>query len=171
MMNLNFRIKRRAGFTMVELMIVVVLVGIVTTMAAPGLQKSYERMKYRAAVRNVTSSLRLARSTAIATKEQVGIAIDTEKKLLTIFADRVNPDNYQLENGDSTIRVDTLPLEIVWVGTDCTNNVIAFEPNGSSGFVGGGNIYSLAYTPKMIGFHVSNVLASTGRVATDFQFY
>lgn len=163
--------RRHAGFTMVELMIVVVLVGIVSTMAAPGLQKAYERMKYRKAVRNITSSLRLARSTAITIKQQVGLQFDWSKMTMTMFIDRINPDTYQFETGDSVLRVDTLPKEVVWIGTDCTNNVLTFQPNGSAGYSGGGNIYSIAYTQDMVAFHANNVLAATGRVTTTYAFY
>lgn len=165
------RTRHSAGFTMVELMIVVVLIGIVTAMAAPGLQKAYERMEYRKAVRNIASTLRLARSTAITTKQQVGLSIDPTQRTLKLFVDRVNPTNYLLETGDSVIRTDTLAKEIVWIGTDCTNNVLTFEANGSSGYSGGGNIYSLAYTQDMVAFHSNNVLASTGRVTTHYYFY
>lgn len=164
-------LRHPAGFTMIELMIVVVLVGIATTMAVPGLQTVYERMKYRAAVRHVTSTLRVARSTAITTKQQIGVMLDDQARTITVFADLVNPSSYAFESGDTVVSVDTLPPEIVWLGTDCTNDVIAFEPNGSSGFSGGGNFYSLAYTHDLIAFHTSNVLAATGRVATTYNFY
>lgn len=170
-MNRTSRFRSLAGFTMIELMIVVVVISLATSMAAPGLQTAYERMKYRAAVRNVTSTLRLARSTAITTKQQVGVLLDDNTKTMTIFADLVNPANYAFESGDSVISVDTLPKEIVWLGTDCTNDVLAFEPNGSSGFEGGGNLYSLAYSSDMVAFHSTNVLAATGRVATSYSFY
>lgn len=160
-----------AGFTMVEMMAVVVLVGLAATMAVPGLQKAFERMKYRAAVRDVTSTLRVARSTAISTKQQIGVMLDDGTRTITVFADRVNPEDFAFESGDSVMSVDTLPPQIVWLGSDCTNDVIAFEPNGSCGFEGGGNFYSLAYTQDMTAFHTSNVLAATGRVATSYSFY
>lgn len=165
------RFRSMAGFTMIELMIVVVIVTIATSMATPGLQKAYERMKYRAAVRNVTSTLRLARSTALTIKQQVGIQFDDATKTMTVFTDYVNPTAYAFETGDSILSVDTLPKEVVWMGTDCANNTLAFEPNGSCGFTGGGNLYSLAYTTDMVAFHSTNVLAATGRVATNYSFY
>lgn len=165
------RFRQMFGFTMIEMMAVVVLIGLAATMAVPGLQKAYERMKYRAAVRDVSSTLRLARSTAISTKQQIAVQLDDATRTLTVFADLVNPESYALESGDTVISVDTLPPQIVWLGTDCTNNIVAFEPNGSCGFEGGGNLYSLAYTNDMTAFHATNILAATGRVATNYYFY
>jgi hypothetical protein len=73
--------------------------------------------------------------------------------------------------GDSVVRVDTLPPEIVWVGTDVTNNVITYAPSGAAGFSGGGNLYMLAYSRDVVAFSSTNVLASTGRVQSSFWHY
>lgn len=165
------KFRRITGFTMIEMMAVVVLVGLAATMAVPGLQRAYERMKYRTVVRNITSTLRLARSTAISTKQQIGVKIDDATRTVTVFADLINPEDYNMESGDTVITVDTLPPQVVWLGTDCNNDVIAFEPNGSCGFDGGGNLYSLAYTRDLTAFHTTNILGATGRVSTNYNFY
>lgn len=159
------------GFTIVELMTAVVIVGIAAAMAVPRMQKSYERMQFRAAVRDINSTLRLARSNAIASKTQFGVAFNTAPCTVTLFKDKVNPASYSFDAGDSVIRVDTLPPQFTYIGTDCANNVLTFAPNGSSGFSGGGNIYSLAYDNNIVAFHSTNVLASTGRLQYSYNFY
>jgi prepilin-type N-terminal cleavage/methylation domain-containing protein len=159
------------GFTMIELMITTVLIGIITAMAAPQFQKVFERIKLRAAMRDMTSTLRLARSTAIATKEQYGVYFNPTNRTVTLFKDKADLTAFNFTGADSAIKVDTLPKQMVWMGTDCTNNVIAFRPNGSAGYTGNGNVWTLGYTPKVVGTSTTNVLASTGRVATQVSIY
>jgi len=156
---------------MVELMTAVMVVGIATAMAVPRLQIVYERMRFRAAIRNINSTLRLARSEAITTKNQFGVEFATSPCTVTLFLDKITPANYSFDAGDSVIRVDTLPEQFTYVGTDCTNNVLTFSPNGSCGFSGGGNVYSLAYDNDIIAWHSTNVLASTGRLTYQYSFY
>jgi prepilin-type N-terminal cleavage/methylation domain-containing protein len=159
------------GFTMVELMAAVVVVGVAATMAVPRMQITYERMQFRAAIRDINSTLRLARSYAITTKAQYGVELASDPCTVTLFKDKINPGLYSFDSGDSVVRVDTLPAQFTYVGTDCTNNVLTFAPNGSCGFSGGGNIYSLAYDNSIIAFHSTTVLASTGRFTYQYWFY
>ncbi len=165
------RHRRSGGFTMVELMIVVVIIGLAAAMAMPRLQTVYERMKYRTSVRSITSTLRLARSMALTSKSQIGVEFNPNSRAVTIFKDIADPDLCIFTTADSVIRVDTLPPQITWLGTDVTNNVIAFQPNGTAKYLGGGDVFSLGYTPDLVAYHQTNVLASTGRVATTFHFY
>lgn len=156
---------------MIELMVTTVIIGIITSMAAPQFQKVYERIKVRAAMREMTSTLRLARSTAISTKQQCGVYFDATTRTVTLFKDKADLTVFNFTTADSVIRVDTLPKEMIWIGTDCANNTIAFRANGSAGYVGNGNIWSLAYSPKVVATSSTNVLAATGRVATNVWVY
>lgn len=158
------KLKSIAGVTMVELLAAAVIVGVVATMAVPRFQQGYERLQFRAANREIVSTLRLARSMSIADKLQYGVYIDYETRTMTLFQDIVNPDDYAYESGDREIRVDSIDREVEYVFTDMPNNTITFGPNGSAGFIGGGNIMSMRYTEDNYyeGFH--NVLRSTGRV-------
>lgn len=156
---------------MIELMAVTVIIGIVAAMAVPQMQRTYERIGFRSAVRDISSTLKLARSMAITSKEQYGVYFDPVKKTVTLFRDLQNPSSFDFVTGDSVIRVDTLPKQFVYLGSDVTNNVITFKPNGSSGFNGIGNVYSIAYSEKCVGIQQTNVLASTGRVHMAYWVY
>jgi prepilin-type N-terminal cleavage/methylation domain-containing protein len=164
-------LRTKRGFTLIELMTAVVVVGVASAMAVPRFQIVYERMQFRAQIRNINSTLRLARSNAITTKNQFGVQFGSSPCTVTLFLDRINPANYTFDAGDSVIRVDTLPAQFTYLGTDCTNNVLTFSPNGSCGFSGGGNIYSLAYDNNIIAYHSTSVLASTGRLTYQYYFY
>lgn len=156
---------------MIELMVTTVLIGIITAMAGPQFQKLYERIKLRTQMREMTSILRLARSTSIATKVQHGVFFDPTTRTVTYFKDVADLNQFMYTTADSVIKVDTLPVQFVWMGTDCTNNTICFRANGSAGYTGNGNVWTLGYTSKVVGTSTTNVLASTGRVSMQVWIY
>jgi prepilin-type N-terminal cleavage/methylation domain-containing protein len=168
---MHTKTRQNRGFTIVELMTTVVIIGLVSAMAAPQLQKAYERNRFRSVVKDMTSTLRLARSYAITDKVPYGVCLDAEAMTITLYKDLVDPENYDFVSGDSVVRVDSLPPEFVWTGTDVTNNVITFSASGSAGFSGGGNLYMLAYSRDVVAFSSTNILASTGRVQSTFWHY
>jgi hypothetical protein len=108
---------------------------------------------------------------AISDKDQYGLFFDAGAKTITLFQDKVNPTAFKFESGDSVVRVDSLPSEFVWIATDCANDVMAFRPNGSAGFTGGGNIWALALSENAVCISLTNILASTGRVQTNSYYY
>ncbi|MEW6049549.1 MAG: prepilin-type N-terminal cleavage/methylation domain-containing protein [Candidatus Zixiibacteriota bacterium] len=170
-MNTTFRVRSVQGITLIELMTTVVIIGLVAGMAAPKFERAYKRIQFRSTTRDITSTMKLARSMAVASKDQYGIFFDPAQRTVTLFRDQVNLSNFAFESGDSTIRVDTLPTEFVYMSTDVGNNVIAFRANGSAGFTGGGNIYTMALSDDIVGIQTLNVLASTGRVHSDQWYY
>ncbi|MCB2202290.1 prepilin-type N-terminal cleavage/methylation domain-containing protein [bacterium] len=163
--------RSNAGFTLLELMITVVIVGIVAAMAMPRFQIAFERMKFRSESQEMTSMMKLARSMAIADKRQYGVHIDNVGLTVTLFKDMVNTGSSDFVSGDSVIKADTLPPEFNYLYTDCENGVILFQPNGSARFTGSGYITSLASTESLIGIHQTRILASTGRVETEAHYY
>jgi len=154
-----------------EIMIVSVIIGIVAAMAVPRFQIAYDRIKFRSEHRDITSSIRLARSFAISDKDQYGLHFDGNQRVITLFRDVVNPGAMTYETGDSVLRVDTLPAEFVYLGTDCDNDILIFQPNGSALFTGGGNVYTVAVSEKVVAIQSNNVLASTGRISTQAYYY
>lgn len=171
MKTINHKLNTVRGITIMELLITVVIIGIVSAMAVPRMQTAYERMGFKGSVRELTSSLRMARSMAISKKSQYGIYLDPTAMTVTLFEDLVNTSSPDFVVGDSVIKIDTLPPEFSSLVTDFSNNVILFRSNGSASFTGNGNIISLATTSNMVAISQTNILASTGRVSTDFWVY
>ncbi len=158
------KLRSTFGATIIELLTVAVIVGVVASMAVPRFQRAYERMQFRSANRDIVSSLRLARSMAITDKIQYGVYFDYDDMTITIFQDLVNPTAFVYDNGDPVVRQDTLADNVQYVFTDVPNNAIMFNPNGSAGFIGGGNITSVGTAEDQYLEHYHNVLRSTGRV-------
>ncbi len=163
--------RRNDGITLIELLSTVVIIGVVSAMAVPRFQTAWERTRMRSTDRDMISTLRLARSMAITDKAPFGVFIDGSALTITLFKDVVNPSLSLFESGDSLIRVDTLPAEFGYLGTDLSNDVLVFQPNGSASFTGGGNIYAIACTDKVCAILAQNVLASTGRVRSSSDYY
>ena len=162
----------KRGVTLIELMSTVVIIGIVSAMAVPRFQIAYDRLKFRSANRDVVSSLRLARSIAISNKAYVGLQIDPDTRIVTMFQkDSAGATNLTFESSDSTLRVDTLPVDFSYVATDLTNNLLIYRPNGSANFVGGGNVITMESNDNMTAIYSINVLASTGRVHSTGYYY
>ena len=157
------------GITLVEVMTTVVIVGIVAALAVPKFQIAFERIKFRAANREITSQLRLARSYAVSTKEQHGVHFDAGAMSYTLFVDKVNTGAMLFEVGDSVLNVDTLSSEFQLLWTDSPTDAIVFRPNGAT--TSTANIVTMAVTPDIVGIHVHNILAATGRIQTNSAYY
>jgi type II secretion system protein H len=68
----------RAGFTLVELMVVCVVVGIMTAMILPEMLGTMEEARLRSSARKMISVFQLARSRAIITREPHRVRFDVE---------------------------------------------------------------------------------------------
>lgn len=67
---------RLFGFTMLELLAAITIVGLLLALAVPASVRSYESMQYRQAVRDVITALATARYNAINTGRAQDVAID-----------------------------------------------------------------------------------------------
>ena len=159
------------GFTMIELLIGVVIVGIVASLAVPNLQQAYDKSELRAGSRELESTLSKARSMAISTKRPYGVYIDPEALTFTLFRNDDDPSTTALTNMDSTLRVDTLPDQFRYVYVDLDNNAVVFQPNGSAQVSGYGSINLGAETDNMMASFSMNITPATGRVDCYSHFY
>lgn len=163
------------GFTIIELMTTVVIIGIVAAMAVPRFDAAFERVRFRSANRNMVSALRVARSMAITSKVQHGVFFDGSHMTVAVFRDVINPGSYTFDGSDSVVSVDTLTREFDYLGTNLDGNVIVFGPNGAAHFTalggGGAEIISLVASEHTVAIQTHSVLASTGRISSYSHYY
>ncbi len=165
------KLHNRQGFTLIELLITAIIIGLVAAMAAPNFTRAWERQKFRGGNGDLISKLKTARSHAISSKIPYGVYIDSESKSFTVFKDVTNLGGRTFDSGDSVISVDTLPREFEMIYADVENSVIIFNSNGSADFGGCGSIVTYGCTEQTVSISKIDVLASTGRVTTDSDYY
>lgn len=159
------------GFTMIELMITTVIIGVLAAMSAPSLQRAYEKSSFRGGEQMVTSALRMARSYAISNKDLFGVHINAENHELTVFRNSLDPGTPSYSVGDSAYWVDTLPSEFDYIYVSIPNSAVVFRPNGSAVATGNPNIYLVGESDNMLAYFAINVMAATGRVGTYSYYY
>ncbi|MCH9024836.1 MAG: prepilin-type N-terminal cleavage/methylation domain-containing protein [candidate division Zixibacteria bacterium] len=168
----NSKLSLNYGFTMIELLSVVVIIGLVAAMAVPRFQIALERIRFESANRELISTLLLARSYSISTKTQHGVYFNgtfnnsTQGSILhyTLFKDTKDPDKFRYDSADSIIRINTLSPSVTFMDNDFMDDVIIFTSRGTAQFSGNGNIVTMAITPYISASYLINVLPATGFV-------
>jgi type II secretory pathway pseudopilin PulG len=67
------------GFTLIEIIIVLLFMGMAVVMVAPSVRSGIDNMRFRTSVRQLVSTLRYCRSKAISTKEKKEVEIDLDE--------------------------------------------------------------------------------------------
>lgn len=161
------KMRNGKGFTMIELMIVAVAIGIFSAIAIPRFGKVMTRLKLKTSARDVTSVLRLARSNAVSQKGHFGVHFDVENSQYTLFKDMVNLTSYTYEIGDSALKAFVLPENVSFGYASFNNSTVIFFPNGSASSSGMVDLWSY----DIYDYLWVDVLASTGRVKLVKQTY
>lgn len=152
--------KGAAGFTMLEMMIIVVIIGIVAAMAVPSFYNTIPRLKARTEARNILNLVRLARSRAVSDGSQYGVYVDTSNRQYILFKDTINPAQMIYNTGDSAVvGPETLDPDVVLTNSTFTNNTVIFIPTGGASQSGS---FTLDNTDGGSSYTVS-VLSSTGK--------
>jgi prepilin-type N-terminal cleavage/methylation domain-containing protein len=160
MKSLNISSSRSRGFTLIEMAIVCVLIGILAAMAVPMFTRTIPRIRTKAEARNILNTIRTARSRAIAENSQYGVYFDTNARSYILFKDTVNPSSMTYEGGDSTVGlVNNIDPNVVYNGINFTGNVIVMLPTGAASQSGNLGINSSGGDSP---FTIS-VLAATGK--------
>ncbi|OGC81050.1 MAG: hypothetical protein A2W07_04910 [candidate division Zixibacteria bacterium RBG_16_43_9] len=152
--------KNQKGFSFIEMMIVVVIIGVMATLAVGKFDKFFRQQRLKSAGRDLLSDLRLARSYAISGRAQYGIYFDQNARQYVLFKDVVNPSNYTYDVGDSVVK--TISLSSIFSLNNCTfpNTAVVYLSTGSASSSGTVDIYNA----ELAKYVRTDVLASTGRV-------
>ncbi len=86
-----------AGFTVLEVLVVISIVAMLLVVSVPASSRFYESMQYRQAIQDVVSLLASARHQAINTGRAQDVMFDTESKRVTLNQDvRQLPESFNM---------------------------------------------------------------------------
>jgi prepilin-type N-terminal cleavage/methylation domain-containing protein len=171
---LKARIVDSRGISMMEMMIAVVIVGLLAAIALPTLD-GIRQVKFKNSGREILSSFRLARSSAITLQEPHGVYFDTETGKIVVFADRTNLSAATFDPPqDSVVRIDSLLMPSSdgadvgsMIYTGFPNQTVVFYPDGRASATG--DVYLHRYDNDGMYNSLSiYVTAATGRARLEF---
>ena len=158
----------KKGFTLIELVIVMVIVGLITTLTLPVFSKSFYGLGLRKSVQELRSAVRYSRGEAIINKTPKWLAFDIEEEQYWFgdgLADEETVLNSQEE--DSIRLPDGVDLDgFSWFDGSDAERVgwVQFYPNGSSS--GGSLSLGEVYGERMARI-VMEPFTGLSRVETD----
>lgn len=157
------KLQTRRGITLIEVMSAVVVVGVITALAAPNFDRAIERIKFKSQTKEVVSMLRVARSNAITEKTPYGVHFDYTYNTISLFKEKSSPSNSSFDIGtDSVVATDSLLSDNdIYVYATFNNSTVFFQPNGSASQSGDIDLWT--YNESASSYSRINVLASTGR--------
>ena len=126
--------KKNAGFTLVELLIVIAIMGIIAAVTIPGYLAFIPNYRLRAAAEELQGDIQFAKIRAIKLGVVVSIRVNTATDTYTMFVDNgagANTGNGALDGDEGApIKTATMPSGIDITGVTFTNNAVQFNSRG-----------------------------------------
>jgi general secretion pathway protein H len=141
----------RRGFTLLEVLVVLFIVALAVSLAAPSITRSTDLIKARAEVASVLALLRFAREQAITLHQQESVVIDPVERRVALVAPGGEVRRSRVFSPKWTIEAEP-----------STHLSVSFEPEGSSS---GGDF---RFTANGVTYRVT-VEPMTGRVRSARQ--
>jgi prepilin-type N-terminal cleavage/methylation domain-containing protein len=104
----TLRRRREGGFTMIEMIIVVALIGMMAVFAAAYLRSIFKREKLKSVVKEIYSIVLATRMQAVRRNLPCVMRIDPANRLVTVWADAL-PNNYIQDAGEPTLLSFIIP--------------------------------------------------------------
>jgi type II secretion system protein H len=160
------RLRRgEAGFSLIELMVVVVIMTIVLAASIPALRQHTETINLTKGSREVESSLKLARTRAVSTNNSVVVVFDTGAGTYLLFED-ADDDGIQ-DAGETASGPFEVPKKVVMGSVSFARNTVTFTPDGAASETGSVVLVNTRYLAQRI-----DLTAATGLVyVSDVYHY
>jgi general secretion pathway protein H len=111
------------GFTLFEVMIVLVLMALIAAVSAPLLSKGLGRAEAKGSAQDVAAALRRARSEAVVRNAEVVLTVDVNQRSLRI-------DGVETRSLPAKLQIELFTAQTEQISADSGN--IRFFPDGSS---------------------------------------
>jgi len=90
--------RRKSGFTLIEMLLVIIIIGIITAIAAPQFAKSMKGNRLRTAARSVIGAGRYARSMAVIHQRSMAITFDLGNASLVVAEEASSGQKLEVED-------------------------------------------------------------------------
>ncbi len=128
--------RHQNGFSLIELTIVVLLLGLIVMVGMPNLQDWLETYRVRTAAQSIASDLQLQRMRAVSRNTRFTLAFDQANGTFTLwqgdpvngYTDQISPVPVVLPVGVTFTDPIDDPIELAWQGNA---DVAVFHPDGS----------------------------------------
>jgi general secretion pathway protein H len=122
------RAAKDQGFTLLELMVVVLVIALVMAVSYPSLSRASASVSLRTAGRDVLNTFRYAREKAVT--EQIGVRVTVDEKEQRLILTDDLGENSRIYPLPRTVKIHRLML----AGSEVANGpmIVRFLPNGSS---------------------------------------
>ncbi len=128
--------RNEGGYSLIELAVVLVLLGLVVMVGMPAMQEWLERYRVRGAAQTLAADLQLQRMRAVSRNRRFTLEFDAAAGTYTLwegdpmggFTTQVVPEPIRLPLGVTFTDPIDDPIELTWAGTD---DVAVFHPDGS----------------------------------------
>lgn len=147
------------GFTLIEIMVTMAIVGVVSAIAIPNMIGWRGEHKLRGAVNNLVSDMQLAKIRAIREAETVAVVFDPATNSYSMFID-LNQD-WILDPDEQQFRNVTLPAGVNLQSTTFAGNRTRIDAKGMPSVIGTATIRNTG------GSELSVVMNRMGRLRTQ----
>jgi Tfp pilus assembly protein FimT len=142
------------------------MIGLIAALAVPEFAGAIQKIRWHSMSSNMVSSLRLARSSAIAQQSQYGVDFDRDGRKIIVFKDLINKASFTFDNGDSVVSIDTISAELDYLFVTPSDRAICFFPNGRA--ADWAYVMGSRYCDEMYQTVNISVLPATGRVSVEY---
>lgn len=123
-------LRSERGFSMIELLVVAAVLTVILAFSLPAFNKSRKTAKLMNATREVSSTMKLARSRAVASSKPVIVEFDGDAGTFKAFEDADGDSAYDI--GEVMIGPYELPSTVSFTDIGFTNDRITFIGSGAA---------------------------------------
>lgn len=136
---------RKEGFTLIEILVIIIVLGILAAVAIPGFSRYGPDMRLKSAVRDLKSAMELAKLKAIRENASVALKFNTGTNSYTVFVDNGagggTADDWTPNGTEEVLRTVTLTSDVTMYEASFAGGAaqVRFDsrglPNGLGGHV------------------------------------
>ena len=118
------------GFTLTELTVALAILGIISAISIPSFFSWLPRHRLQTSVRHIYDDMNMARSRAVKTNTDVGIAFNTSNENYRVFIDTDQDQDF--DSGETVLSTGTLENGVEIINSTFTDNTYGFNSRGMS---------------------------------------